>query len=146
MIQNFDEIIGVNDQSVGVLKKNRLHPSLDPDQSSMQSHLVALWSPRHKVHILAMRCPSRLRHDFLNFIDVISNHINVFDDVTYRSDAEFLALVQAAKGAIVPGAISGNSEHQTFSFTWRSNRPKFKPFVFLTGFHILASFSPFSSI
>jgi hypothetical protein len=62
--------------------------------------------------------------------------------MTHRPDTEFFSLVQAAEGAIIPGAIPGDSEHQALSFAWRPNWPKFKALVVFAGFHIFGSYSP----
>ena len=57
------------------------------------------------------------------------NRIDILDDVIDRADAELFTFVQPTELALVPRAISGDSEHQALRFTRWPDRAEFKTMV-----------------
>jgi hypothetical protein len=70
-----------------------------------------------------------------NFNNMVTNKIDVFEDMVYGAQTEFCIFVKIAKGTPVPWTVSADTDQQASTFTGRTDPTLFKSLVRFIFFH-----------
>jgi hypothetical protein len=123
------QVMGLHDQGIGILEKNRFHPLRIPVHGGVKGHPVLfLKTAVQGVDGLIVHETAGL-DDLPDSLDITVKKINVFDDIIHGSEGELPFLIYPAKGAVVPGAVPRQPDQKAAGFTGGTDEALLKAFI-----------------